>query len=135
MPFRKPRGLLCARTYTACMQLCLALAEAETTEEEELGEALTELARLILEHLEELGIGLGDAGDVDDTLVDAVDQRVVYAVGRDAVLAPRLLRRAHGAHHVSGQRALEVVGSRGDERVSLFVADEFVKRHDPRASS
>ena len=38
-------------------------------------------------HLEEFGVGLRYAGHVDDALVYAIDERMIDAVGRDAICA------------------------------------------------
>lgn len=91
-------------------------------------------AHLVFENLEELGVWLGDAGHVDDAFVHSIDQGMVHAIGRDSVLAPRLLRRSHGRDHVTSKRARKVMVRRGDEGVGLLVADEIVKGHDPRAA-
>mmetsp|Transcript_75922 Transcript_75922/g.183497 ORF Transcript_75922/g.183497 Transcript_75922/m.183497 type:complete len:272 (-) Transcript_75922:158-973(-) len=89
---------------------------------------LVELARLIPQHLEELRVGLGHAGQVDHTLVHEVDQRVAHA---RLDLAPRLLRRAHRGDHISRERAREVVVCARDEGVRLALGQEVVESHDP----
>eukprot|EP00966_Prymnesium_polylepis_P086484 2001661-Prymnesium_polylepis.1 len=93
---------------------------------------LVELARLVLENLEELRVVLGHPRRVDHALVHAVDQRVVDARRH---LAPRLLRRAHGRDDVARERAVEVAARRREERLRLLRRDEVVKGDDVRVGA
>mmetsp|Transcript_3930 Transcript_3930/g.13178 ORF Transcript_3930/g.13178 Transcript_3930/m.13178 type:complete len:367 (-) Transcript_3930:589-1689(-) len=89
---------------------------------------LVELARLVPEHLQVLGIGPRDADEVCDARAYPLEGGVLEALGH---VAPRGGGGAHGGHAVPGEGPLEVVPAFGHEGRGLLLGEKRLELHDP----